>query len=632
MPLIRPALARVLYLFVAAAVAVAYGAAHPWPPLGSAIKDGFWTFLVTLSAFGAGYPAGIRLLPVCLTQLERALFSLLLGWLLWIGVMIALGLVGGWTPWVVRGLAIGGAISGLRWATAFIAPGRHFRSLWTAWAAGLFLLALAPVTFYDSLVYHFALPELYVQTGGWTVPRDLIYSAFPQNLEMLLTAGLLLNGEGTANLISAQLALFLPLLVYAAGVRFFSDQTAKAALALLAAMPAYWLLSSGGYVDIPLAVFFFGSAYLVVLCRTESSVRTAAAAGLLAGAAMGTKYTGAIAIAIGFLALWPRKASMAAFLAGAGMMFLPWAVKNGIAFGNPVFPFLYKYGIQARNPWLEGAAAGYFAGLTEYTPRSLLDLPALLWDMAINSFSFGRGMDVLGDAGWTPFLLLVPLAWRWRHHSAARVLGAYALVFFSVWALTRPVLRFLMPIVPLLALFAGAGWSEAARQSPRFQTLLTGSLGVVVLFQTLTFVQILDITRLHAVPLGLETRDVYLSRHVRHSYWRAAQFINSETPADARVLIAGDQRSYYYQRLVTPSTVFQDNRFIAMANSAPSSAALRNALRSQWTHLVINKPEWERLLPYKTLSLSGEGERHWREMLSSLERLYADSSCEVYAL
>ena len=110
-------------------------------------------------------------------------------------------------------------------------------------------------------------------------------------------------------------------------------------------------------------------------------------AGLFAGWAVGIKYTGGLSVILVGLLIASRLLkvdrhdAMKGFCLYAGsalLVFAPWMIKNTLYLGNPVFPFFYLWGMKTLNPWVNQAAAGYFAGITEYYSRSFWYLPGLV--------------------------------------------------------------------------------------------------------------------------------------------------------------------------------------------------------------------------------------------------------------
>src|SRR4029077_3701659 len=137
------------------------------------------------------------------------------------------------------------------------------------------------------------------------LPR-LIYSAFPQSLEMLWTLGLLIRDDITVNLIGWSLSALLVMSVIAYARRFLDLSVGFTAAALLCLMPAFLLLSSGGYVDVGLTLFSFLAFYSICAWLSHPHPRLLIVAGLFAGWAMGTKYTGVVPAGLAGLMILSR--------------------------------------------------------------------------------------------------------------------------------------------------------------------------------------------------------------------------------------------------------------------------------------------------------------------------------------
>src|SRR5258708_6120961 len=147
--------------------------------------------------------------------------------------------------------------------------------------------------------------------------------------------------------------------VYLFGLRYFGKKTACWAAAFLAFMPAYILLSAGGYIDVGLTLFLFMSFFGLWLYAqapkgSPGLGRLLTLAGFLAGGAIGCKYTGGIPLLIGSAILlketfsqpWKSIARVQVIYSGAALLvFSPWLIKNFYYVGNPVFPFLCRWSI-----------------------------------------------------------------------------------------------------------------------------------------------------------------------------------------------------------------------------------------------------------------------------------------------
>lgn len=228
--------------------------------------------------------------------------------------------------------------------------------------------ALAPPVKYDALVYHLALPRLYVLNGRFEYTPLVMYWGWPQTCEMLYTWAILLAGESAALVAGWAFGL-----VALAGLLDFSAARLgkTAAWVSLAALLTGASLASAlawGYVD--WLVMLMSLAWLVVLAAWRGKPdRCLAMAGLISGLAFGVKYTAGLLALFGMVWLAYRSLDV---LPGrqpggnptqswrdvlrrtalGGMWFglpafaaaLPWLVKNWVATGNPFYPLLWPAG------------------------------------------------------------------------------------------------------------------------------------------------------------------------------------------------------------------------------------------------------------------------------------------------
>ena len=514
------------------------------------------------------------------------------------------------------------------------------------------LAAYVPPMQYDSLVYHLALPGAYLREGRvFAVPYNL-YTHFPQLTEMLFMVGMALCDDVVPSLLScgALLLLCMGVVAFAEGHR--DGRTGLVAVLLLCTAPASVFLASSSYVEVILALFTFAALYAVVRAVTETAddrvLRSAAVAGLYAGCALSAKYTGGITVVVvtGILAVTGFAAGRAGrgvknavvAAAAAGMVFAPWALKNIIVVGNPVFPFLYDL-IGYRNvAWTEASARGYFAMLTEYRHHGnvlaeLLRLPFALIDRPT---SFGGGADVLGDGGWPLLCVLVPLAVFARGLTPGMAVAlAFGVVHFLVWFAAKPVLRFLYPMYPVGALVAAVGCLAAGdRGGAVVRAAIRVVCGLFFLVHGITVLGVFDRMGTLRPVLGLESRDVYRAVRLSHSPYPAWRWLEHHADHDARVLLVGDQRAHGCPRRCVAPSVFAPNPLVSWADNAQDAAALADTLRAQgYSHVVLNEGEGRRLHEgYAIFNFSPHGAAVWREFRASMPAVFSACSVTVYRL
>jgi hypothetical protein len=95
--------------------------------------------------------------------------------------------------------------------------------------------------------------------------------------------------------------------------------------------------------------------------------------------------------------------------------------------------------------------------------------------------------------------------------------------------------------------------------------------------------------------LGRESREDYLSAsHGTYPmpYYRSARWIAREAPADARVLIVGDGRSYGVERVCRASSVWDTDLFTTWLKASSSEEEFRGKLAAEGVrYLLVNTGE-----------------------------------------
>jgi hypothetical protein len=539
-------------------------------------------------------------------------------------------------------------------------PSQWVLSLGAAVAFAIAVLcALAPPTYYDSLVYHLALPAKYLQEGRVGFVPYNHYSHFPQNMEMVFAWFLALGDDVSAQILNVFLAALTGLALYRLGSFFQREGGFRWDALLFVSAPCVLLLSSETYVEVPMA--FWTSLALWACAKgllgpaldsapsSEGPVPSRSwfiLSGLFGGFSAGIKYTGVItpALLTALLLVWPgrgpwrRRAVDAAALAfPAFALFLPWMVKNYFfTGGNPVFPFLPAW-LPAKNVYLyKESAQAYFQVLDEYkgTSALLLELFQFPFRLASDALSFGGGYDVTGDLGWALPILLFPLAFLSLRNSPLRIFFlAYAGAHILLWLSLRPVLRFLFPVFPAVCLLSGAGLREFLSRLPAWaKKAAVLWVGLFVLSNGVLFYWVERVRDPFPVAWGYFTRDEYLTRKMRDAY-PGLQFIDRELPADSRLLFVGDQRGYYCRRPYLAPMVLLPQPLKQWAEESESGDHLRKKLLELgFTHIFFNAREAERLKGYRVMDFTGPGIENWRQMTARLPSVYRDDSVTIFSL
>lgn len=464
-------------------------------------------------------------------------------------------------------------------------------------AAASFLGALAPETFYDGLVYHLALPDLYLMRGGMTPVPTNIYAAMPQGGEMIYALALLLGPSQLAHMLNWSIGVACAAGVYALTSRLFGSAKAAACAALLFyAVPAVTALSANASVDLHWTLFQLLAVYAVAarFDDPQASPGWTTAAGVFAGLAMGVKYAAWPLAGVLFLALASRlpaerrTAELGRFAAALLLTLAVWPLRNLWFYGNPLQPF-FAPGSAWRRLLADASARdlkatfGSAAGLLSYLRHP--------WDVL-----YGVRANT-EELGLLPLAALPMIAfWPFRSVGAGTV-RLCALLLWLAWSLSSTMARFFLPQTPLLAALAAGALLNMPRAARRVAAgaLLAGAVSSLMIGLTWFYRYNAD-----GVIFGREPDADYLARvttgYPRPAY-AAVHFANASLAPEAKVLLVGDARGFYLKRDYLASTIFDENPLITWLRSSrtPDEVAARFAAAGV-THMLLNKAEYSALI------------------------------------
>jgi hypothetical protein len=350
------------------------------------------------------------------------------------------------------------------------------------------LITLAPPLQFDALVYHLALPKLYLEQGRVGYVAELTHWGFPQLAHMLMTwAGALGNQHGA--LIGWDAGLFACIgIVGQVAATMRPRRGWVAASALLCGGSLATSLSSG-YVDWPAILMAWAMLLMLELAFMSAQSRRTwlAWAGIFCGLAFGAKYTAGLLAPLGAIAIiWLLKdwRGVARFLIAALLVALPWLVRNVLATGNPFYPLLLPGGE------MDGIRLGYYQGFAaqgNWWDAILLPLRATWYGVESGRIgntpgyetSLGILLLTLGGLAWLPAGESKKARWLKRSSAIITVGG---LMFWAVAGrITGHLIRshlyfFLFPAFAILA-----AWGFAAGERIRYGELRVGRiLGAVI--------------------------------------------------------------------------------------------------------------------------------------------------------
>ncbi len=457
---------------------------------------------------------------------------------------------------------------------------------------------------FDVREYHLQGPKEWYQAGKITFLEHNVYTSFPFLSEMLSLNGMvLLNDWNDGALAGKQILACFQLLttaaVFATGRRWFGTVPGLLAAVVYVSVPWTLRISLIAYAEG--AVTFYLTA--AVLCGSiavsrpdgERSGILVLQTGFLAGSAMAAKYPGLVFVVVPvtawFLLPGPRgfrHSLTAALICMAGVILAVglWLERNREDTGNPVYPLLYSvFGGTDWSPELDARWKRAHSP-DSHNPS---DIPRYLAGVALGS-------------DWTSgllFALAVPTLLHLRRSSQMRRLWSMvAWMLITWWALTHRIDRFWIPVIPVLAILAGAAWSLFPNRRWQRFVLFTVLLGTLFNLQVWR-------TGLPGFQIGL--MDLTAAR--RLTIRSDIQTINHDLSPDDRILMVGEAEVFDVRIPVAYNTVFDESLFeqwtADSGDNRRSSAERRlkqprdilaELNRRHITHVYVN---WLEILRYR---------------------------------
>jgi len=470
--------------------------------------------------------------------------------------------------------------------------------------------AAAPELAFDALNVHLPYAREAAQLRSIRFAPNNWSSVMPALPLMPYITAFLLSGLTLAKLMNLLSYLLCGGVVYWFLRKWWGSVRAMAGALLWWSCPVAVYEATTALIDLPLALYS-AIAMLALLewTRNEKTACLQLSAAAL-GMALGCKYHALFwAPSIAFILFWHSSRVkrwravevmklQARYWLIVAALFLPWIMRAWYYTGNPVFPAANSlFQSPYFTPAMEQAAQAAYEN--EGIGQSLSALLKLPWAVTFHPEPFRGTLGVIFIAGIAAALL--------RRKSSQTY---YALipvaVYFYAWALTAQEIRYLLPLLPLLAFLtvgglAGTGRSsnqapqsgtEAGGWSPRVSSvmgiviiLLGSSLALPALYPRLVG----GWTYWHSYKsplsylLGIETAEQYMERDVPSIY--VYNFVNESLERDDRILLLNDG-SRFYSRIPTLYSFTLEGERILLEET--EEGVVRNLKESGISHVLLN--------------------------------------------
>jgi hypothetical protein len=335
-----------------------------------------------------------------------------------------------------------------------------------------FLPAMTPPWDFDVREYHLESVKEFWLSGRITALPNNAYANMPLGAESLVLVSMALSGDWFLGALAGKtlLSLSVPLtalLLFALGEKYLSKRAGLIAALIYVTAPLIVRNAQFGMIDDVLTMYALATAAVLlefvsksVTTETDNSQRLAASqlaalAGIMAGMTAAIKYPGVLFIVLPcFIAIFWKSSRLrlqlpiVTFLLTAALIGGVWYLKNAILLGNPVYPLCSS--LFGREFPVGFSAESYARWQTVHAPHGWT-WKAISQPIVLFFYSSGVASSL-----FLPVLACCILLWR-RLPNIARWSLIYSSLFLVGWHVTtHRIERFLLPIVPFIALAGGS--------------------------------------------------------------------------------------------------------------------------------------------------------------------------------
>ncbi len=426
--------------------------------------------------------------------------------------------------------------------------------------------ALAPPSGSDEMIYHFALPKLFLQSHETGYIPSNRYCMVPLGMEMIWLLSMMLFSATAAQVVNWAIGLTLGLVIYGVGKRYAGQREALLAVALYYSITAVAYLSASGKPEMGGALFLTLSVVALMKWCEQRTWPSLVLAGVFAGFFASTKLPNLLVVCfLGLVViLCSQKGSPflrkiyrgAVFMVIATVLVGVWFLRSWLLTGNPVYPYLPTVfggrdliNIRATVQASKGEANAITSmGDPILTPKAFLKIRSPLEFVAspwLLSTGGKRLHAKLGDYRGFPgpmFLIFLPvvlLGFR-RFPPAIRFLLVTLLFLYAGWFLSYSMLRNLIAVLALLSVPTAIVFVRTCQDMPVGRWVIIASFGGWLAFSFASAV--VDARRAVPAVSGAMTKENWLAWRLalpdrRMPIYPAYRYMNAHLPDHSKVLL-----------------------------------------------------------------------------------------------
>ncbi len=498
--------------------------------------------------------------------------------------------------------------------------------------------SLFPPTFYDSLLYHLAIPQYYIQQGGIAPWNCNFNSNLPLNGEMLFLFSMLGGTVYIPKLISLWSGIAILILMLRWYKMRFSPVYPLLPPLLFYTIPQIGFLTSSSKTDMLGMLYLFSGLYLFFLYSEQPDrKRNLVLSGIFWGMAIGTKYIfgfyiTALLITIALVKSLSFKKKVVSCLVISMMVLIcltPWFIKNTIICGNPVYPYLNS--IFKSETWSIEQANNFSTALKRGDRVDILDLLYYPLELFLKPYKFGM------TAVWGIFfLILFPFLFFAYKNINMRLLTLAAVLAFLTLLIFARVPRYFLSSLLLLSFPVAYGLEIMFKKNFRVKKIFIPIMIITMIIHLILQVDLQEkfFKGLRFLHLKMSKMSATINYLNIIPYYRAAEFINQELSADSRIIILGEDRTFYIKKKIISCSFADRHPIIENLKKQKKFPWIISWLKKQSiTHILFSEKGLQRLGRLSnTYQLSKIQRETLIHNLNKFEILYRDNWCQLFKI
>ncbi|HET6979075.1 MAG TPA: glycosyltransferase family 39 protein [Pyrinomonadaceae bacterium] len=485
----------------------------------------------------------------------------------------------------------------------------------------LFRTATPPYIF-DEAIYHLPVTREFVDQGRIFPNFNNSMGNQPFLIHMIYALCLMAGSDIAAKFFGLALSIATGLALYGFCQRYVTRRVALLAVFVFFAAGMVTEVAVTTRVDVSVAGMLFVATYAMINYLQSGARNWLWTSALLAGFSLGVKHSAALwLLLIGALYLIESVRSRRASLLNTlkyGIVYVviafavasPWYAKNYVWFGNPFYPFftgeVASYGpdglryfnsederkldahftaVRNENPELVKAEEETITRNAKVRPERH---PMRPWEVYINPDTY-----LMAEARHFPnyLFLVLPLSFfmirtRWLAWLLALSICYFLMATWSSW-----IARYLLPAYPALSILSAFTLATSGDWLKRRIAPLA-KLPVYLVAVALTVVVATNLKSVSGKnALGFIAGNTSRRDFMRgFSYYQPVDFINTELPADARIMSIGAQMIYGIQRPCLTDETWYATKWRRLLVHNDSLDQVHQELKRQGVNYVLFDP------------------------------------------